>query len=101
MDKVQNVRLFTKLDVHTGYNNIRFQKGDEARAAFKTNIGLFEPTVKLFGLCNAPAVFQRMMNNQFADITATGKLNIYMDDILIAMEDDFKIHREIVGKVLE
>ena len=42
-----------------------------------------------------------MMNTQFADITATGKVIIYMDDILIAMEDDLTIHREIINKVLE
>ena len=42
-----------------------------------------------------------MMNTQFADITATGKVIIYMDDILIATEDNLTIHREIVNKVLE
>ena len=89
------------MDVCAGYNNIRFQEGDEAKAAFKTNMGLFEPTVMPFGLCNTPAVFQRMMNTQFTDITATGKVIIYMDDILIAMEDDIEKHRKLVHKVLE
>ena len=42
-----------------------------------------------------------MMNTQFADITATGQVIIYMDDILIAMQDDLKKHRELVYKVLE
>ena len=54
-----------------------------------------------FGLCNALAVFQRMMNTQFANITAMGKVIIYMDNILIAMEDDIKKHRKLVHKVLE
>ena len=84
VDKVRYTRLFTKLDVRAGYNNIRFREGDKAKAAFKTNMGLFEPTVMPFRLRNALAVFQRMMNTQFADITATGKVIIYMDDILIA-----------------
>ena len=101
MDKVLDAQLFTKLNVHAGYNNIRFWEGDEAKAAFKTNMGLFKPTVMPFGLCNAPAVFQRMMNTQFADITATGKVIIYMDDILIATEDNTEIHWEIVNQVLE
>jgi len=50
VDKVQDARLFTKMDVRAGYNNIRFREGDEEKAAFKTNMGLFEPTVMPFGL---------------------------------------------------
>ncbi len=58
VDKVQDARLFTKMDVRAGYNNIRFREGNEEKATFKTNMGLFEPTVMPFGLRNAPAVFQ-------------------------------------------
>src|SRR5260370_40603475 len=89
------------MDVRAGYNNIRFREGDKAKAAFKTNQGLYEPTVMPFGLRNAPAVFQRMMNTQFADLTATRKVIIYMDDILIATEDNLEKHWELVHKVLE
>jgi hypothetical protein len=101
VDKVWDARLFTKMNVRAGYNNIRFREGDEPKAAFKTNDGLFEPTVMPFGLRNAPAVFQRMMNTQFADIIATGKVIIYMDDILVATVDDVMVHRGIVHRVLE
>jgi len=101
VDKVQDARLFTKMDVHTGYNNIRFRDGNEEKAAFKTNMGLFEPTVMPFGLRNAPAVFQRMMNMQFTDIIATGKVIIYMDDILVVTRDNKEEHRETVNHVLE
>src|SRR6201996_6458347 len=87
--------------MRAGYNNIRFREGDEAKAAFKTNMGLYEPTVMPFGLRNAPVVFQRMMNTQFTDITATGQVIIYMYDILIATEDDVEKHHELVHKVLE
>ena len=89
------------MDVRAGYNNIRFWEGDEPKAAFKTNMGLYKPTVMPFRLRNAPAVFQRMMNMQFADITATGKVIIYMDNILIATEDDLPIHRKLVNQVLK
>jgi len=89
------------MDVHTGYNNIRFREGDEEKATFKTNMGLFEPMVMPFGLRNAPAVFQRMMNTQFADIITTGKVIIYMDDILVATRDDLEEHRQMVNQVLE
>ncbi len=101
VDKVCDARLFTKMDVRAGYNNIRFREGNEDKAAFKTNMGLFEPTVMPFGLRNAPAVFQRMMNTQFADIIAMGKVVIYMDDILVATRDDKAEHREMVKRVLE
>jgi len=58
VDKVRDARLFTKMDVRAGYNNIHFKEGNEEKAAFKTNMGLFELTVMPFGLHNAPAVFQ-------------------------------------------
>jgi hypothetical protein len=101
IDKVKDARLFTKLDIRTGYNNIRIKEGDEHKAAFKTNMGLFEPVVMPFGLRNAPAVFQCMMNMQFTDLIATGKVQVYIDDILIATEDDPAVHRPMVCKVLD
>ena len=89
------------MDIRTGYNNIRIREGDKHKAAFKTNMGLFEPVVMPFGLRNAPAVFQHMMNMQFADLIATGMVQVYIDDILIATVNDLKIHRPMVCKVLQ
>ena len=66
-----------------GYNNIRIKKGDEWKAAFTTNRGLFEPQVMFFGLTNSPATFQALMNTIFADLVAVGKVAVYLDDILI------------------
>jgi len=83
VDKLLGMRFFTKLDVRWGYNNIHIQEGDEWKAAFKTPLGLFEPTVMTFGLCNAPATFQTFMDTQFADLITTGHIVIYLDDILI------------------
>jgi hypothetical protein len=88
------------MDVRAGYNNIRIREGDEYKAAFKTNMGLFENTVMPFGLRNAPSVFQCMMNTQFVDIIATGQVIIYMDNILIATRDNKEEHRKIVHQVL-
>ena len=88
-----------KIDVRAGYNNIRFREGDESKATFKTNEGLFEPTVMLFGLRNAPAVFQHMVNTQFADILAKGDTVNYMDDFLVATKDK-ATHRERVNQLL-
>jgi hypothetical protein len=50
VDKVRDARLFSKVDVCMGYNNIRIKEGDEYKATFKTNMGLFENTVMPFGL---------------------------------------------------
>jgi Reverse transcriptase (RNA-dependent DNA polymerase) len=65
IDKLKGAKYFTKLDVRWGYNNVRIRKGDEWKAAFKTNKGLFKPTVMFFGMCNSPATFQAMMDDIF------------------------------------
>ena len=65
IDRLKGATIFTKLDVRAGYNNVRIKEGDEWKAAFITPSGLFELTVMFFGLCNAPATFQNMMNNLF------------------------------------
>ena len=85
MDKIKasGAKYFTKLDVRWGYNNVRIKTGDEWKAAFKTNNGLYEPTVMFFGLCNSPATFQAMMDSIFEDEVHEGWIIIYMDDILI------------------
>jgi hypothetical protein len=88
------------MDIRTGYNNICIREGGEHKAAFKTNMGLFKPLVMPFGLRNAPTVFQRMMNTQFTDLIATGKVLTYIDDILVATEDNLEEHRELVKRVL-
>lgn len=63
LDKPKGARFFSKLDVRWGYNNVRIAEGDEWKAAFRTNCGLFEPTVMFFGLTNSPATFQAMIVN--------------------------------------
>ena len=83
VDQIKGYTRFTKMDVHAGYNNVRIKDGDQWKAAFKTNKGLFEPMVMFFGLCNSPATFQAMMNDIFADMIREGWLHIYMDDMLI------------------
>ena len=99
--QVQNAKMFTKVDVRWGYNNICIKEGDEYKAAFITNQGLFEPTVMFFRLTNSPATFQTMMNVIFTPEIAKGWLIVYMDDILIATQDDLKFHEECIHHVLE
>jgi hypothetical protein len=88
LDKLKGARRFTKLDVRWGYNNVRIRDGDQWKAAFKTNKGLFEPTVMFFGMCNSPATFQSMMDEMFADMIDEGIIIIYMDDIFIFAPDE-------------
>jgi len=100
IDALQNACYFTKLDVCWGYNNIRIKEGDEYKAAFHTNCGLFEPLVMFFGLTNSPATFQTMMNDIFHIEISQGQVLIYLDDILIFSRDLHKHHCQ-VRKVLE
>ena len=65
VDKLKGSKIFTKLDMRWGYNNVRMKEGDEWKAAFRTNRGLYEPTVMFFGLTNSPAMFQAMMDHIF------------------------------------
>src|SRR5882762_6838142 len=99
IDKLKDARIFTKFDVRWGYNNVWIKPGNEWKAAFKTNRGMFEPLVMFFGLTNSPATFQAMMNKIFKDLIGTGKVFIYMDDILIAMAT-MEEHCQLVRQVL-
>ena len=90
-----------KVNIRWGYNNVCIKEGDEHKAAFITNQGLFEPTIMFFGLTNSPATFQTMMNAIFAEEIAEGWLIVYMDDILIATKDDLQFHERCVHRMLE
>ena len=100
IDQLAGARVFTKLDVRWGFNNVRIREGDEYKAAFLTHRGLFEPLVMQFGLCNAPATFQTMMNAVLKEEIATGEVVDYVDDILIASKD-LQSHRKMVRQVLQ
>jgi hypothetical protein len=97
--KLQQAKYFTKLDVRWGYNNVRIKEGDEHKAAFVTNRGLFEPLVMFFGLTHSPATFQTMMNDIFQDLISQDKIIVYMDDIMI-FSRTLEAHRHIVREVL-
>ena len=84
IDWLQDCSLFTKFDIRWGYNNICIKDGNQWKAAFITNKGLFEPMVMFFGLTNSLATFQTMINTIFANEMAQGWLTIYMDDMMIA-----------------
>jgi hypothetical protein len=92
---------FSKLDICWGYNNVHIKEGNQWKAAFKTNRGLFECNVIFFGLCNSPATFQAMVDDKFKDLIDTGDLFIYMDDFLIATRGLLQNHILCVNQVLK
>uniref|UniRef100_A0A0W0G416 Reverse transcriptase domain-containing protein n=1 Tax=Moniliophthora roreri TaxID=221103 RepID=A0A0W0G416_MONRR len=100
MDKLKTAKIFTKLDLRNGYNNIRIKDGDQWKAMFKTPRGLFEPMVMFFGLMNSLATFQAFMNDILKDFINEGWCMVYMDDILI-FSDEINIHQLRMRHVLE
>lgn len=100
INKLRGAKYFTKLDVRWGFNNVRMKQGDEWKAAFRTNRGLFEPLVMFFGLTNSPATFQTMMDDIFHDLIMEGVLVVYLDDILI-FSKTLEEHQKVTRRVME
>ncbi|KAF8749425.1 hypothetical protein RHS01_10104 [Rhizoctonia solani] len=99
MAQLRGAKIFTKLDLRWGYNNVRVKEGDEWKTAFRTKYGLYESLVMTFGLTNAPAAFQHFMNELFKDLLDVCVI-IYLDDILIYSKDD-ATHTQHVHEVLQ
>jgi len=100
LDGVEKRKVFTKLDLRWGYNNIRIKEGDEWKVAFTMYIGAYEPTVMYFGLTNSPTTFQTMMNDLFRDLINQGNTATFIDDILVATDTE-EGHDELVEEVLK
>ncbi|KAF8757114.1 hypothetical protein RHS01_03966 [Rhizoctonia solani] len=103
MAKLRHAKIFTKLDLRWGYNNVRIKEGNEWKTAFRTKYGLFEYLVMPFGLTNAPAAFQHFMNDLFRDLIDVTVV-IYLDDILIFSEvpKDHPGHvREVLSRLMK
>jgi len=99
LDGVGTKKVFTKLDLQWGYNNMRIKEGNEWKAVFTTHIGSYEPTVMYFSLTNSPATFQTMMNDLFRDMVNQGSTATYIDDIIVATDTE-EGHDKIVEEVL-
>jgi hypothetical protein len=101
LDALNNCAYFTTLDLTSGFWQVAMDPAFQEKTAFCTRFGTYEFTVMPFGLCNAPATFQRLMDTVFYDVTWNFVL-VYMDDIIIFSKtaEDHKVHLEEVFKLL-
>jgi len=100
IDNIGSKRVFTKMDLQWGFNNIRIKEGDEWKGAFTTYVRSFKPTVMFFGMTNSPATFQAMMNKILRDMINKGKIVAFVDNVLVGTETEEE-HDEIVEEVLK
>ena len=82
LDPLHEAQYFTKIDLHSRYHHIRVRESDIAKTAFVTRYGAFEYLVIPFGLCNAPATFQRIMNTILRE-GLDRFVMVFLDDIMI------------------
>ena len=101
LDRLQGAKVFTSLDLASGYHQIRLVDGDVHKTAFRTPMGHYQWRVMPFGLTNAPATFQNVMNDIFRPHIGNFVV-VYLDDILVfsKSEEEHARHLETVLELL-
>ena len=99
MENIGTKKVFTKLDLRQGCNNVRIKEGNKQKAAFTTLEGLFEPTVMFFGFINLLAMFQAIMNELLRCLINTGKVGSFINNVMIGTESEEE-YDELVEEIL-
>jgi len=100
IDNMGSKKVFTKMDVRWGFNDVRIKEEDEWKEVFTMYMGSFEPTVMFFGMTNSPAIFQTMMNEILRDLINEGKVVAVVDDVLVETKTK-EGHDEIMEEILK
>jgi hypothetical protein len=98
-DQMKGTSVFSKIDLRSGYHQLKIRESDIPKTAFRTRYGLYEYTMMSFGLTNAPAYFMYLMNKVFME---------YLDRFVVVFTDDILVfsktmeeHEEHLRLVLE
>ena len=100
LENIGTKKVFTKMDLRWGYNNVRIKEGDEWKDTFITPEESFEPTVIFFGLTNLLATFQAMINELLRDLINIEKVTAFIDDVIVGKESEER-HNELVAEIVK
>jgi hypothetical protein len=101
-DQLKDVKIFSKIDLRSGYHQVRIKDEDISKTTFRTRYGHYEFTVVSFGLSNTPVIFMCLLNSVFRDFLDEFVI-VFLDDILVysKLEEEHEHHLRMVLQVLK